>query len=163
MVDAARRRSRDTGVTIDFRVGDAQALPFESNSFDLVIAVTILCFVPVANPALREMARVLAPGGRLVIGELNRWSTWAAWRRLRGWFGSSTWQGAAFRSPREMGDLLREAGLAVSRIQGAVYYPPIGFLAQLMSPAEQFLGAKTTVGAAFIVASATKPSGQAPG
>jgi len=156
MIDAARRRSWDRDVTIDYRVADVQALPFESSTFDLVIAVTVLCFVSDAGRAIREMARVLAPGGRLVIGELNRWNTWAAWRRLRAWFGSPTWRGAVFRSPGQLHGLLQRAGLTVNQIQGAVYYLPIGLFARLMAPAEQVLSATTTIGAAFLAATATK-------
>lgn len=34
------------------------------------------------------MARVLRPGGRLLIGELRKWSHWSLIRRVRGWFGA---------------------------------------------------------------------------
>ncbi len=84
MLDAARRRSSERGVDVTFRVGRAERLPFQDGAFDVVCAVTVLCLVEEPAAAVREMARVLAPGGRLVLGELARFSVWAAERRLRG-------------------------------------------------------------------------------
>lgn len=156
MIDAAARRALEGGVSIDLGIADVRALPFGANTFDLVTAVTVLCFVPDATGAIREMARVLTPGGRLVVGELNRWSTWAAWRRLRAWFGPGIWRQAVFRSPRQLSGLIRRAGLEVIRTQGAVYFPPAALPARLLAPADSVLGALTTAGAAFVAACATK-------
>jgi len=158
MIDAARLRARDLRVAVEFCRADATRLPFATGTFDLVTAVTVLCFVPDAGSAVREMARVLAPGGRLVIGELNRWSTWAAWRRLRARFGSPRWRHASFRSPRSLARLIRDSGLVPERVRGAIYYPPLPFLARVMGPAERPLRALTTVGAAFLAAGAAKPA-----
>ena len=57
--------------------------------------------------ALREIARVLNPGGRLVIGDLGKWSLWAASRRIRGWYGAEMWRAARFRSAGELRRLIR--------------------------------------------------------
>lgn len=72
MLAAARERAAAANVPAVFQAGRAEALPFADASFDIVSAVTVLCFVPDARKALREMARVLRPGGRLVMGELGR-------------------------------------------------------------------------------------------
>lgn len=86
MLDAASARASTRGVDLALRQGRAERLPFDDRSFDVVLAVTVLCFVPDAQVAVREMARVLKPGGRLVLGELGRYSVWAAERRVRaGW------------------------------------------------------------------------------
>ncbi|HEX6116322.1 MAG TPA: methyltransferase domain-containing protein [Solirubrobacterales bacterium] len=50
--------------------GDATSLPFAGGSFDAVVLVTVLGEIPDQDAALREIARVLAPHGRLVVGEL---------------------------------------------------------------------------------------------
>jgi SAM-dependent methyltransferase len=55
----------------------------ESGAFDAVIANHMLYHVPDRARALTEIRRVLRPGGRLVIGDLGKWSCWAARRRLR--------------------------------------------------------------------------------
>jgi SAM-dependent methyltransferase len=50
--------------------GDATALPFEDDSADAVILTAVLGEIPDTAAALREIRRVLKPGGRLVVGEL---------------------------------------------------------------------------------------------
>jgi ubiquinone/menaquinone biosynthesis C-methylase UbiE len=50
----------------------AEALPFRDASFRLAVLVTVLCFLPDPFLALRETARILKPGGRLIIGMINR-------------------------------------------------------------------------------------------
>lgn len=52
---------------IDWHQGDAAKLPFESTSFDVVVSQFLLMFVPDRVAVLREMWRVLAPGGRLAV------------------------------------------------------------------------------------------------
>ena len=50
--------------------GDARRLPYEDASFDAAFLVTVLGEIPDQGEALAELARVLRPGGRLVVGEL---------------------------------------------------------------------------------------------
>jgi len=59
-----------TGVTCC--AGDAAALPFDDASFDVVAAMATLEFLPDPAGALREMARCVRRGGRILIGTLNR-------------------------------------------------------------------------------------------
>jgi ubiquinone/menaquinone biosynthesis C-methylase UbiE len=66
MADLARRR----GITVVR--GVAEALPFRDVSFRLAVLVTVLCFLPAPLLALREAARILKPGGRLIIGMIDR-------------------------------------------------------------------------------------------
>ena len=157
MIAAARRRFEIEGTQLHLIEGQAERLPFDDAVFDRVVAVTVLCFVQDAARAVAEMARVLKPGGRLVIGELGRLSLWAAHRRIRGWFGDPTWRAAIFRTALEFRGLARVAGLDVVEIRGAVHYPPSEFAARLLAPVDQWLGRRTTFGAAFIAVSATKP------
>ena len=138
--------------------GQIRALPFADNSFDIVLAVTVLCFVDDAAQAVREMTRVLRPRGRLVIGELGRWNLWAARRRMRGWLGSRVWQPATFRTVRTLKDLVADAGLAITTIRGAVYYPPFAPMAALLARYDGWIGKRTTAGAAFLVVVGKKPA-----
>lgn len=155
MLAAARSRADMMGVKATFLEGRVERLPFPDASFDVLVAVTVLCFVPDAAVALREMARVLVPGGRLVLGELGRWNLWSASRRIRGWLGSATWRSARFRTASELRALAEQAGLSVTTVRGAIYYPPVGPLAHLLAPIDSCLGPRTTLGAAFIALAGT--------
>jgi len=143
---------------VDLRVASAQSLPFSEAEFDVVVAVTILCFVEDATPAFAEITRVLKPGSSLVIGELSKWSAWAAGRRVRAWLGSALWKRGRFRTPRELCALARGAGLEPGRVMGANFYPRSVRAARLMKPFDARLGRLTTFGAAFIALVATKPT-----
>lgn len=75
-VDEARRRSPSAGgVSLAFRQGDALALPFADASFDLVSCQTVLIHLADPAAALAEMARVLRPGGHLLVAEPNNAAT----------------------------------------------------------------------------------------
>ena len=160
MLSAGRARAKAAGLDITFVEGDAGALPFADATFDTVTAVTVLCFVPDAEHAVREIARVLRPGGRLVIGELGRYSPWAAKRRISGWLGSDTWRKARFKSAAELRGMVEAAGLSIEAVRGAVYYPPVAWCARLMAPIDPWLGRQTTFGAAFLAIAAVKPAPQ---
>lgn len=71
MLDHTIRRAREKGLwNVKPTQGDAQELPYEDDSFDAAILITVLGEIPDQDAALREIARVLRPGGRLVVGEL---------------------------------------------------------------------------------------------
>lgn len=156
MIEAARERAKNRQASISFEVAAAEQLPFQSDRFDIIVAITILCFVQNAAPVFREMARILRPGGRLIIGELGKWSSWAAARRIRAWGGSALWRRAAFRTQRELRSLAENTDLSVETVRGSIYYPRWGFAAHLCARWDRALGRLTTIGAAFIALSAVK-------
>jgi SAM-dependent methyltransferase len=107
--------------------------------------------------AVAEIGRVLRPGGRVIIGELGRWSSWAALRRIRGWLGSPTWRDTRFWTSAGLRRLASGAGLSPGHVRGAVFYPPLGLVAAALASLDPVLGRGTTIGAAFLAMSATKP------
>jgi SAM-dependent methyltransferase len=158
MLAAGRARALARGVAVELLQGDIRALPFADRSFDIVLAVTVLCLVDDAPRAVEEMARVLRPGGRLVIGELGRWSLWAAKRRVSGWLGSRVWRSARFQTARGLKRIVTNAGLDVTGVRGAIYYPPFGGAAALLARCDAWIGERTTAGAAFLVVAGEKPA-----
>jgi SAM-dependent methyltransferase len=155
---AATRRAPESGTSVAVAAGDAACLPFEDRSFDLVVAVTVLCFVRAPEQVAREIGRVLRPGGRLVLGELGRWSAWAAWRRLRGWLGAPTWRESRFFTARGLRRFARSAGLVPGRVRGAVFHLPLSTVAVALAPLDPLLGRATTLGASFVALEAQKPA-----
>lgn len=150
----ARAAASDGGT--HYMLARAEDLPFHDRSFDLVSTVTVLSFVEQRERAIGELARILKPGGRLVIGELGRWSTWAASRRIRAWLGQELWKNARFTTVRELSALVTRAGLSLERVRGGVYYPRFARMARAMKSIDPMLGRVTTFGAAFIAISATR-------
>jgi len=84
MLRAARRRNIDARTYLQLASADLEVLPFRSASFDRVVAMTVLCFMENPEVAVEEMARLLKPGGRLVVGELEKWSPRKSPRKRRG-------------------------------------------------------------------------------
>ncbi len=66
MVAVALRNAEGLGLPVDGRVVDAETMPFEDNSFDLVVGHAVLHHIPDLELSLREVVRVLKPGGRFV-------------------------------------------------------------------------------------------------
>lgn len=74
MVEAARRNAALLGFEIEGRVADAEALPYDDATFDLVVGHAVIHHLPDVEKAFSEMLRVLRPGGRVVIcGEPTRY------------------------------------------------------------------------------------------
>lgn len=72
LVEAARQLATRAGLSIEYRVGDAEKLPFEDASFDAVISTFGVMFASRPEAAAAELARVTRRGGRL---GLTTWKT----------------------------------------------------------------------------------------
>jgi SAM-dependent methyltransferase len=67
LIERAQARARADGATVDFRVGDAQALPFPDASFDTVMSVFGVMFAPNQEKTASELWRVCTPGGTIAL------------------------------------------------------------------------------------------------
>lgn len=74
MLEEGRKKCLNTGIfnSIEFVIADAQHLPFEDNTFDAITMGFGLRNVPEPGKALKEMARVLKPGGRALVLEFSK-------------------------------------------------------------------------------------------
>ena len=81
LLAVARKKAKDDGLEdIDFREGDAEALPFVDASFDAVVSTCGHMFAPDQPKVAAELARVTRPGGRVVF------LAWTPEGGLGGWF-----------------------------------------------------------------------------
>jgi SAM-dependent methyltransferase len=88
MVAAALRNAEHLGLDVDGRVADAEKIPYDDDTFDVVVGHAVLHHIPDLDAAFREVLRVLKPGGRFVFaGEPTRIGDRYA-RRL----GQLTWK-----------------------------------------------------------------------
>jgi len=76
MLEVARRRADGLGLPVDLRHGDAHALPYPDASFDTVVCTYALCGIRDDAGAIAEMARVLRPGGLLLLADHVGSSVW---------------------------------------------------------------------------------------
>lgn len=108
MLDHTMRRAAEAGLeNVHPTRGDARELSYDDASFDAVYLTTVLGEIPDRAAALREIERVLRPGGRLVVGEL---------------FGDPHWV-----SPGKLEAEATQAGLGGFRRHG----PSVGYFARL--------------------------------
>jgi ubiquinone/menaquinone biosynthesis C-methylase UbiE len=85
MLAQTRHRARQLGRQVDLREGDAEGLDFPDGAFDTVVCTFSLCAIPDDRQAVREMARVLRPGGLLLLADhvvATAWPVRAAQRLL---------------------------------------------------------------------------------
>src|SRR6201747_1259772 len=66
MVKVATRNGQGLGLDVDGRVADAEGIPYDDDTFDLVVGHAVLHHIPDVELSLREVIRVLKPGGRFV-------------------------------------------------------------------------------------------------
>jgi ubiquinone/menaquinone biosynthesis C-methylase UbiE len=66
MVQVALRNAEHLGLDVDGRVADAERIPYDDDTFDLVVGHAVLHHIPDVPAAFREVLRVLKPGGRFV-------------------------------------------------------------------------------------------------
>lgn len=88
MVKVALRNAENLGLDVDGRVADAETIPYEDDTFDLVVGHAVLHHIPDVEQSLREVLRVLKPGGRFVFaGEPSTIGNFYA-----RWLGRATWE-----------------------------------------------------------------------
>ena len=159
MLAAAQQKTRQQGFTLALIQGLAGALPFAEAGFDGVISILALDFIPDRPGAVREMVRVLRPGGFLVLALLNRYSMWTLKRLLRSCIKPSFWPGVRFITPGGLKRLLAShPDLVEIRHRQAVYFPPSAHPSLLhYYPRLERLGQKLQLPTgAFLVAAARK-------
>jgi ubiquinone/menaquinone biosynthesis C-methylase UbiE len=90
-VETARKNAAEAGVRAEFRQGNASEMPFADNSFDLLVCRAAFKNFSEPEKALREMHRVLRPGGTGVIIDLRRDVPMREIKRYTDGLGLSAW------------------------------------------------------------------------
>ncbi|MFT6051226.1 MAG: SAM-dependent methyltransferase [Halioglobus sp.] len=107
-------------------IANADELPLESDSIDLLLAHHSLEFGPNPHAVLREIHRVLAPQGQLVIVGFNPYSMLGMGSVLRKAVGNELWRQQRAVSRHRMSDWLHLLGCEVQSCQYIYDLPPVG-------------------------------------
>lgn len=125
MLERARRKLEELGLSIELRQASAEDLPFEDSSFDTVISTWVMCTVGDLQRSLGEVRRVLRPSGQFRFYEHVRFNNRLAalmqdiatpvWR----------WLGAGCHPNRDLSSAIQDAGFLLSRLERLYPFPPI--------------------------------------
>jgi SAM-dependent methyltransferase len=130
MLAAAREFATEENLSIEYRLGDAEALPFADATFDAVVSTFGVMFAPDQARAAAELTRVCRPGGRIAIAAWTPESNAVLLRTVLGPFvsgpppaipspfvwGTQPWMTETFGRDFRMGF---EAGTTISRFASA--------------------------------------------
>lgn len=133
-------------------LGAAEALPFRDASLGAVLCVAAFEFLPDADRAIREIARVLRPGGRFVLGFFPRGSAWASAYEQHGRDPASVFHGARFCSLAEWLGRAAAAGLVPGDARCTLFEAP-------GEPPSTRVAAGADPGASFVAMTLLKPHG----
>jgi ubiquinone/menaquinone biosynthesis C-methylase UbiE len=122
------RAAREAGVPFEVREGSAERLPVADESADAVVGTLVLCSVDDVDAALREIRRVLTPGGRYLFIEHVAAPAGTTRRRLQRWV-RPLWRVIAdgCHPDRETLPAIRAAGFA--RVEAEEFLAPAGLVA----------------------------------
>jgi len=116
-----KRAKADSGLAIKFFVADACKLPFAARSFDFVFSFDTLEHIKDKKGAILEMARVLRPGGKLLVYTLNKKQKFT-WNWYLNKIGIDIYEGYAhdpklFLEPEKTKKQLEKTGLIVEKLE----------------------------------------------
>ena len=127
-VEVARVHAAEGGLTIDYRHAAAEDLAEAGESFDAVLALEIVEHVASLDAFVAASARMVRPGGLMVVATLNR--TLKAFalaiigaEYVLGWLPRGTHDWKRFVRPSELEAAMRASGLALAETAGVAFNP----------------------------------------
>jgi SAM-dependent methyltransferase len=127
-IDPSERASalaNNRGIKVQRATGED--VPFADASFGTVFILFTFCFVEAPEKVLSEAARVLKPGGCLVVGIINRESAWGGLYMRKKAEGHPIYRHARFYSAAELFAMLKTAGLHIEASASSLFQPPSNY------------------------------------
>ncbi len=111
----AVKRSKPVVINTNLQTASAQELPFNDNSFNVVIIKHIVEHLPDPQKAIQELGRVVEPGGTLILATPNLDSLLKPWKGDR-WIGYQDPTHISLKRPAEWVSFIKGAGFTIKRI-----------------------------------------------
>lgn len=122
MLEAAREKAAREKSNIEFIEMDALHLKFTDNTFDVVLSMAAIEFIPDYPKMISEMFRVCKTGGSVLVGTINRDSAWGKlYQKTVSQKSGSVFQHAHFRTPEELSRINHES---LSDIRECLFISP---------------------------------------
>ncbi len=127
-IEVARLHAEQSGLSIDYRAETAEALDAAGERFDVVLAMEIVEHVSDVAPFIATCAKMVRPGGLLLVATLNRTMKSFALaivgaEYVLGWLPRGTHQWSKFVTPAELSDAMAAGGLEILDETGVTYDP----------------------------------------
>jgi SAM-dependent methyltransferase len=119
LVKMARRRG------INAFLGQGELQTFDKGSFGAVFLIVTLCFLDSPPDVLKEVKRILAPGGKLVLGLVLKESPWGRFYRQKKKQGHRFYKYATFYTYDEVAKLLEQAGFSIEQVISTLFQRPV--------------------------------------
>jgi len=114
--------ARERGITGFLGWGEQEL--FEEESFGTVFLIVTLCFVDLPMDVLREAKRILAPGGKIVLGLVLKESPWGKFYQQKKKQGHRFYKYATFYRYDEVAKLLEQAGFSIEQVISTLFQRP---------------------------------------
>jgi ubiquinone/menaquinone biosynthesis C-methylase UbiE len=137
----ARATAHRQGVEIALLCADALRLPFQDDSFDVVVSLSVMHYFRDPTPFLAEVSRILRQDGWVLIEVPQKYSLFTLykrWRMARGRWEYGEWE--TEYSPKALGQLLRRNGFVPKQFYAREYYPYLYYAVRHLAKLERRLG-----------------------
>jgi len=138
------------GRNLNVVLARGELLPFDSNLFNTVFMITVLCFMEWSSVVLREVHRILKPGGKLVLADMPSGSSWTQLYEHLKQQNDPVYKYAVFYSYNDLIGLVEREGFSVQDTVSTLLQNPDG-ITRTEEPHKGF-----TTGAGFVVIVAGK-------
>jgi len=128
MIDKVQQEAKKRNMKVHTKIGDISKMPYPDNHFDFIVSVGVMECLNNPDQALKEIRRILKPGGKAAIRWMSDTGLWVLFEDLKRGIGHASGPFAHNHIPQtEVVSRLRKAGFEIRRVQGMIVFPVFMF------------------------------------